>query len=131
MSTIISPPPEAPELERQPSAGILESLFRMTVYRYERLVETGVLDGQPIELINGLLVRKDRQSGRSPTGDLHAPRANRLSKPTGTGTGRASLGNDRPESNRPDRRRCHPAEGPRELRDWTGEEPLIFSGSGR
>ncbi len=58
MSTIISPSPEVPELEPLPYPGILGSLFRMTVDQYERLVETGVLDGQPIELINGLLVRK-------------------------------------------------------------------------
>jgi len=30
----------------------------MTVGQYERLVDTGVLDGEPIELINGLLVNK-------------------------------------------------------------------------
>jgi Uma2 family endonuclease len=30
----------------------------MTVDQYERLVESGVLDGQPIELVDGLLVKK-------------------------------------------------------------------------
>jgi hypothetical protein len=39
-------------------AEIADSLFRMTVDQYERPVETGLLDGQPIELINGLLVQK-------------------------------------------------------------------------
>ena len=33
-------------------------LHRMTVDEYERLVKTGVLDDQPIELINGFLVKK-------------------------------------------------------------------------
>jgi Uma2 family endonuclease len=58
MSTIVSLPPAVPGLESLPSAGILGSLFRMTVDQYESLVESGVLDGQPIELIDGLLVRK-------------------------------------------------------------------------
>jgi Uma2 family endonuclease len=34
----------------------------MTVDQYERLVQTGVLDGQQIELINGLLVKKMRKN---------------------------------------------------------------------
>jgi Uma2 family endonuclease len=63
MSTIMTPSPAVPELESLPSGEILGSLFRMTVDQYERLVETGVLDGQPIELINGLLVKK---IGRKP-----------------------------------------------------------------
>src|SRR5262245_60847390 len=58
MSLTMTLPSVVPELESIPSAGILGSLYRMTVDQYERLVETGVLDGQPIELINGLLVRK-------------------------------------------------------------------------
>jgi Uma2 family endonuclease len=58
MSTTMTLPSVAPELETVPSAEILGSLYRMTVDQYERLVATGVLDGQPIELINGLLVRK-------------------------------------------------------------------------
>src|SRR5947209_255453 len=57
MSTVLSPPP-VPEHEPLPSAGILGRLSRMTVDQYEHLVETGVLDGQPIELISGLLVIK-------------------------------------------------------------------------
>jgi hypothetical protein len=58
MTTMTTVPPPVAELESAPSAGILGSLFRMTVDQYERLVATGVLDGQPIELIHGLLVRK-------------------------------------------------------------------------
>jgi Uma2 family endonuclease len=58
MFPITTPPPAVPALEVGPSAGILGSLFRMNVDQYERLVQTGVLDGQAVELINGLLVRK-------------------------------------------------------------------------
>ena len=58
MSTFVTMPSPAAELESHPSVGILDSLFRMNVDQYERLVETGVLDGQPVELIDGLLVRK-------------------------------------------------------------------------
>jgi Uma2 family endonuclease len=58
MSTTFTPPSAVPEIGTFPSAGILDSLFRMTVDQYESLVESGVLDGQPIELIDGLLVRK-------------------------------------------------------------------------
>jgi len=36
----------------------LDELYRMTVDRYERLAESGVLDDPQIELINGLLVKK-------------------------------------------------------------------------
>jgi Uma2 family endonuclease len=64
MSLTMTRPSVVPELESVPSAGILSSLYRMTVDQYERLVETGVLDGQPIELIHGLLVRK---MGKKPT----------------------------------------------------------------
>jgi Uma2 family endonuclease len=63
MSAIMTPPSAVPGLESVPSAGILDSLFRMSVDQYERLVETGLLDGQPIELINGFLVKK---IGRKP-----------------------------------------------------------------
>jgi len=63
MSTIVSPPPAEPGLETFPSAGILGNLFRMKVDQYENLVESGVLDGEPIELIDGLLVRK---TGKKP-----------------------------------------------------------------
>jgi Uma2 family endonuclease len=51
-------PSTVPELESIPSVEIMGSLYRMTVDQYERLVETGVLDDQRIELINGLLVNK-------------------------------------------------------------------------
>jgi len=36
----------------------LDELYRMTVDRYERLAEIGVLDDPQVELIGGLLVRK-------------------------------------------------------------------------
>jgi Uma2 family endonuclease len=58
MSTTILPPSIAPESLPAPSDWILGCLFRMTVDQYERLVESGALDGQHIELINGFLVRK-------------------------------------------------------------------------
>jgi Uma2 family endonuclease len=58
MSTTMPLPLSVPEIEPVPSAGILGSLFRMSVDQYERLVETGVLGDQPVELIGGLLVRK-------------------------------------------------------------------------
>jgi Uma2 family endonuclease len=58
MSSTMSLPVAAPELESVPSAEIAGSLFRMTVDQYERLVQTGLLDGQRIELINGFLVKK-------------------------------------------------------------------------
>ncbi|MFI5456014.1 MAG: Uma2 family endonuclease [Isosphaerales bacterium] len=58
MSTTLTLPSAVPELGSIPSAGILGSLFRMTVDQYESLVESGVLDGQPVELIDGLLVKK-------------------------------------------------------------------------
>src|SRR5262245_60411751 len=54
----LTSPPVVSELQAVPSAELLGSLFRMTVDQYERLVESGVLDGQPIELIDGLLVKK-------------------------------------------------------------------------
>ncbi len=58
MSPIMTLPSPVPELQPVPSGGILDSLYRMTVEQYERLVETGVLGDQPVELISGLLVRK-------------------------------------------------------------------------
>src|SRR6516165_11758404 len=58
MSTITTLPQAVPKLETVASARILGSLFRMTVDQYESLVAKGVLDGQPIELIDGLLVKK-------------------------------------------------------------------------
>ena len=58
MSTTFTLPSAATGFASIPSAGILGSLFRMTVDQYEELVESGLLDGQPVELIDGLLVRK-------------------------------------------------------------------------
>ena len=58
MSTTFTLPSAATGFASIPSAGILGSLFRMTVDQYEDLVESAVLDGQPVELIDGLLVRK-------------------------------------------------------------------------
>ena len=58
MSSTMSVPPAAAGLESAPPAEIARSLFRMTVDQYERLVATGLLDGQQIELINGFLVQK-------------------------------------------------------------------------
>jgi Uma2 family endonuclease len=47
-----------PELDAVPTADIAGSLFRMTVDQYERLVSTGFFDGDAVELINGLLVKR-------------------------------------------------------------------------
>jgi Uma2 family endonuclease len=58
MSAKTSLPASATELAYVPAGGIMGSLFRLTVDQYDRLVETGVLDGEPIELIDGFLVRK-------------------------------------------------------------------------
>lgn len=63
MSVTMTLPPAATELHSLPSVEILGSLYRMTIDQYERLVETSVFDDQPIELINGLLVRK---TGKKP-----------------------------------------------------------------
>ena len=57
MSTI-TPLPPVSERAHLPSVGIRSSLYRLNVDQYERLVETGVLGTQPVELIDGLLVRK-------------------------------------------------------------------------
>ena len=43
----------------------MDHLYRMNVDLYEQLVEAGVLDGQPVELINGLLVRKMERARRT------------------------------------------------------------------
>ncbi len=56
MSSTLTPQ-EAAALETVPCAELIVNFFRMTVDQYERLADTGVLDGQAIELINGLLVR--------------------------------------------------------------------------
>ena len=57
MSTI-TPLPPVSEVAHLPSVGILSSLYRMNADQYEQFVETGVLGAQPVELIDGLLVRK-------------------------------------------------------------------------
>jgi hypothetical protein len=66
------------------SAGIIEQVARdsgavlspLTVQQYEAMMEAGILqEGAPIELIDGLLVHKDRRDGGSPgktIGTLHA-----------------------------------------------------------
>jgi Uma2 family endonuclease len=56
-------PSNVPEPVIQPGVGILDNLYRMSVNQYERLVESGVLGDQPIELIDGLLVKK---TGKKP-----------------------------------------------------------------
>lgn len=62
MSTTVLPivTPSLPDAEAPPipSPHLLTSLYRMTVDRYERLVEAGVLDDPKVELINGWLVTK-------------------------------------------------------------------------
>jgi Uma2 family endonuclease len=58
MPTTETLPMPSPELASVLPAQIAESLFRMNVEQYERLVQTGVLDGQRLELIDGLLVKK-------------------------------------------------------------------------
>jgi len=54
----MSVPAAVAGLESAPPAEVAGSLFRMTVDQYERLVATGLLDGQQTELINGFLVQK-------------------------------------------------------------------------
>ena len=58
MSTTLTLPSPRREFESLLNSGILDHLYRMNVDQYERLVEAGVLDGKPVELIDGLLVRK-------------------------------------------------------------------------
>lgn len=57
-----------------------QELLTLTVEQYHRMLETGILtDGEPIELLDGLLVVKDR--GRSMTlSPLHALLVSRLMK---------------------------------------------------
>jgi Uma2 family endonuclease len=52
LTTPAAPPPVIP------SPHLLASLYRMTIDRYERLVEAGLLDHPQVELINGWLVTK-------------------------------------------------------------------------
>lgn len=58
------------------SAGIIEQVARdsgavlspLTVQQYEKMIEIGILpEGAPIELVDGLLVRKDRRDAVSPS----------------------------------------------------------------
>jgi Uma2 family endonuclease len=58
MTTMLTSSSAPPAPAPVPSSAILSNLYRMTVDQYDRLVATGVLDGEPIELIDGLLVRK-------------------------------------------------------------------------
>ena len=58
MSVTIDSPIAISEIDSLPPTEIAGSLFRMTVDQYERLVHSGLLDGQQIELIQGFLVKK-------------------------------------------------------------------------
>jgi hypothetical protein len=45
----------------------------LTVHQYHRMRETGILaEDEPIELLNGLLVHKDRGGAQMPVSPLHA-----------------------------------------------------------
>lgn len=45
----------------------------LTVHQYHRMQETGILaEDEPIELLNGLLVHKDRGGAQMPVSPLHA-----------------------------------------------------------
>jgi Uma2 family endonuclease len=58
MATTLPSSSVSPARTSIPSVGILGSLYRITVDQYDCLVASGVLDGQPIELIDGFLVQK-------------------------------------------------------------------------
>ena len=58
MSTTLTQRSDRSELDSLPGSGVMNHLYRINVDQYERLGAAGVLDGQPVELINGLLVRK-------------------------------------------------------------------------
>ncbi|MBI3273255.1 MAG: Uma2 family endonuclease [Planctomycetes bacterium] len=52
-----------PGLMRAPASAPLPQLARIHVDQYHRMLETGILsDGDPVELLDGLLVFKDRSS---------------------------------------------------------------------
>jgi hypothetical protein len=54
MSTIAQTPPTL-----APSAHLLAGLYRLTVRQYDRMIEDGTIaEDEPVELIEGLLVRK-------------------------------------------------------------------------
>jgi Uma2 family endonuclease len=72
-------------LIEQVIAGAAPSLVPLTVEQFHRMVETGILrEGEPIELVEGLLVRKNRaQAGREgemPHGARHATVITRLAR---------------------------------------------------
>jgi len=58
MSTTLTQRSDRSELDSPPGSGVMNHLYRINVDQYERLGVAGVLDGQPVELIDGLLVRK-------------------------------------------------------------------------
>jgi Uma2 family endonuclease len=58
MSTFATLPTNVPEPAIPHTSAILADLYRMSVDQYERLVETGVLGEQPVELLDGLMVKK-------------------------------------------------------------------------
>ncbi len=54
-------------------------LVSLTVDQYHRMLETGILsEGEPIELLDGLLVRKDRGGDSMTVKPLHASTLSRL-----------------------------------------------------
>ena len=45
-------------------AGRTPRILRLTVEQYHRMLEGGILhEGDPVELVEGFLVRKDREEG--------------------------------------------------------------------
>jgi Uma2 family endonuclease len=51
----------------------------LTVHQYHRMQETGILaEDEPIELLNGLLVHKDRGGAQMPVSPLHAVVVSRM-----------------------------------------------------
>ncbi|HEV3081564.1 MAG TPA: Uma2 family endonuclease [Gemmataceae bacterium] len=61
-------------LLEQVVAGRAPAVFPLTVDQYHRMIESGILkEGEPTELIDGILVRKDR-SDRGGTPMAHGPR---------------------------------------------------------
>ena len=72
----------ASDLLEQVVAGAGPNLMPLTVEQYHRMAEAGILqDGDPVELIDGLLVWKDRRDSRRREmnhGPAHAMTVNRL-----------------------------------------------------
>src|SRR5580700_3382507 len=58
MSATLTQRSDGSELGSRPGSGVMNHLYHINVDQYERLGAAGVLDGQPVEWINGLLVRK-------------------------------------------------------------------------